>query len=435
MALFARRKLLVASAAAVACLVLLGSTAGATQLAVGPPVLDMQGQGLTIAEAGVGLEGLGSGTRVVTIAIGGPVEKAILYWAGRDLTNCVRGVCFEPPNAPPFADQELVFNGSAITGAVVGMEGADSGNIGYAADVTTAVQAAGTGSQSFTIADGNLAKNLDRLNGAGLIVVYTDASDANSYRITISDGLDFAYGGLGVTLPFIPENQITSPVTFSYDPADSARTGQLSLFVGDSVANRADRVDISGNPSIVNSLDGSDGPEWDTDTHTITIPASSTQTAVQLFSAPPAPRGQPQPDSLLWVLAALRVPVAPGDQGCTPGYWKNHLSAWTGTGLSPTDLVGDTFTVPANLSALSGATLREALGFGGGPGVLGAGRILLRAGVAAMLNAGHPSVNYTSTQTQVRNAINAALASNDRAAMLARGSSLDADNNLGCPLN
>jgi hypothetical protein len=354
------------------------------------------------------------------------------------LTNCVRGTCFQSPNTPPFADQELVFAGGAITGAIVGMEGADSGNIGYAADVTTAVRAAGTGTQSFDIADGNVASNLDRLDGAGLIAVYTDASDSNSYRVMIADGLDFAYGGLGGiggSLPFIPENQITSPVTFPFAPSDAERTGQLTLFVGDADGARADRVDISGNSSLVNTLDSSDGARWDTDTHTIAIPASADHTSVQLFSAPPAPRGQPQPDSLLWVLAALRVPVAPDGQGCTPGYWKNHLSAWTATGLSPTALVGNTVTVPANLSTLGGATLREALSFGGGPGVLGAGRILLRAGVAAMLNAGHPGLDYPSTPFQVRDAINTALASNDRATILARATTLDADNNLGCPLN
>jgi hypothetical protein len=52
-----------------------------------------------------------------------------------------------------------------------------------------------------------------------------------------------------------------------------------------------------------------------------------------------------------------------------------------------------------------------------------------------MLNAGHPSVDYPSTRLQVRDAINAALASNNRATMLARAAALDADNNLGCPLN
>jgi hypothetical protein len=427
----ASKKLLVLVAVSV-CLVFVAAMAGATQVAV-DPALDLEGPGLTIAEAGVGLEGLGSGSRTLTVAIGGPVQKAILYWAGRELTDCVGGSCLS--GSPPFGDQQLLFAGGPVTGAIVGTEGADSGNIGYAADVTTAVQAAGTGNQSFAIADGNVANNLDRLNGAGLIVVYTDPSDANSYRVMIADGLDFAYGGANVSLPSIPENQITSPVTFSFASSDAARTGQLTLFVADSVAGRADRVDISNNASLFNSLDASDGAQWDTDTHSITIPASSSQATVQLFSAPPAPPRQPQPDSLLWVVAALRVPVPGGAQGCTPGYWKNHLSAWTATGLSPTALVGNTVTVPANLSTLSGATLREALAFGGGPGVLGASRILLRAGVAAMLNAGHPSLDYPSTQIQVRDAINAALASNDRSTILARAAALDADNNLGCPLN
>ncbi len=431
MALFARRKLLGVIAGAAASLVFLGSTAGATQLSVDSPVLDLQGQGLSIAEAGVGLEGLGAGTRSLTIAIGGPVQKAILYWAGRDTTDCFGGSCMQAPNVAPFGDQELVFAGTGIGGTIIGMEGADSGNIGYAADVTSIVQAAGTGTKSFTIADGNLTKNLDRLSGAGLIVVYTDASDASSYRVTIANGLDFAYGQGNIVFPD-PDNEITSPVDFSFAPTGSTRQAQLSLFVGDAEQARPDRVDISDNPSIFNSLDASDGPEWDTDTHTITIPASADHTTVQLVSAPP---GRPIPDSLLWVLAALRVPLAPGQQGCTPGYWKNHVSAWTVTGLSPTALVGSTFSVPGNLSTLSGATLREALGFGGGPGVLGAARILLRASVAAMLNARHPSVNYPSTPTQVRDAVNAALASNSRSTMLAQATALDNDNNLGCPLN
>ena len=52
-----------------------------------------------------------------------------------------------------------------------------------------------------------------------------------------------------------------------------------------------------------------------------------------------------------------------------------------------------------------------------------------------MLNAGHPELDYPSTPSQVRDAVNAALASNDRATMLALAAALDADNNLGCPLN
>src|SRR5687767_2299294 len=56
--------------------------------------LTMEGPGLTIAEGGVGLQGLTQATinhnndpsnplPEISVTIGGPVEKAFLYWAGR----------------------------------------------------------------------------------------------------------------------------------------------------------------------------------------------------------------------------------------------------------------------------------------------------------------------------------------------------------------
>lgn len=80
-------------------------------------------------------------------------------------------------------------------------------------------------------------------------------------------------------------------------------------------------------------------------------------------------------------------------------------------------------------------TLRQALSFTGGSGTTGAARILFRAGVAALLNSAHPDVNYPRTTAEVIADVNAALASNDRTTMLNLASELDADNNLGCPLN
>jgi hypothetical protein len=49
------------------------------------PMLDVQGPGLTLAAGGVGLAGLGAGTRSLRVTIGGPVQTAVLYWAGRDI--------------------------------------------------------------------------------------------------------------------------------------------------------------------------------------------------------------------------------------------------------------------------------------------------------------------------------------------------------------
>ena len=93
-------------------------------------VIDDTGAGLSLASAGVGLENLGSGTETVEINIGGPVISAHLYWAGREDEN----VSVSP--APE--DQELIFEGMAITGDIIGSEIVpyQSHNIGYRADVT-----------------------------------------------------------------------------------------------------------------------------------------------------------------------------------------------------------------------------------------------------------------------------------------------------------
>jgi len=129
------------------------------------------------------------------------------------------------------------------------------------------------------------------------------------------------------------------------------------------------------------------------------------------------------------------VPPQPtGDQGCSPGYWKNHAASWPATGYATGSTVGSLFTASA-WPAVDGSTLLAALDFGGGPGAEGAARNLLRAGVAALLNAAHPAVDYPMTSNALLDAVNAALAGADRDAMLLVASQLDAANNLGCPLS
>ncbi len=123
-------------------------------------------------------------------------------------------------------------------------------------------------------------------------------------------------------------------------------------------------------------------------------------------------------------------------QGCTPGYWKNHTDSWEG--FSPSDKVKDVFTIPGCLSScspLGDATLLEALSFGGGKTDCDAARLLVHHAVAALLNAGHSGVNYPRTTADIISDVNSALASCDRGTMLDLKDELDADNNLGCPLN
>lgn len=121
-------------------------------------------------------------------------------------------------------------------------------------------------------------------------------------------------------------------------------------------------------------------------------------------------------------------------QGCTPGYWKNHLSAWTATGYSPSQTLESVFNVPDQYG-LDNVTLLAALSLSGGPGAQGGAQLLAHHAVASLLNASHPGVNFGMAPADVISATNTALATNNRATMLAVKGGFDAANNAGCPLN
>lgn len=79
----------------------------------------------------------------------------------------------------------------------------------------------------------------------------------------------------------------------------------------------------------------------------------------------------------------------PAGQGCTPGFWKNHLAAWP-AGYSPNQLVSTYFdlsSVPTNCQAFdkNTLTLLQALSLQGGKSPCGAIETLLRAAVSALL--------------------------------------------------
>jgi hypothetical protein len=148
-----------------------------------------------------------------------------------------------------------------------------------------------------------------------------------------------------------------------------------------------------------------------------------------------APGGRVVSDSDPSHYLGVAEPPPPGDEGCTPGYWKNHPGSWPPTGYSTGQRVDSVFAGSSGYPDLAAATLMQALSFGGGPGVEGAAEILLRAAVAALLNAAHPGVAYPRSVAQVVTDVDAALLSHDRDTMLVLAAALDADNNLGCPLN
>ena len=117
-----------------------------------------------------------------------------------------------------------------------------------------------------------------------------------------------------------------------------------------------------------------------------------------------------------------------GNEGLTPGFWKNHTEQWANYTTSQT--LESVFDVPDALG-LDNATLLEALNFGGGAGAKGAAQNLFRHAVAAILNAQHPLVEYPITAATIVTRVNAALATNDASSMASLKNELDTMNNLG----
>jgi hypothetical protein len=117
-----------------------------------------------------------------------------------------------------------------------------------------------------------------------------------------------------------------------------------------------------------------------------------------------------------------------GREGLTPGYWKNHTDQWSG--YTTTQTLESVFDVPDSLG-LDNKTLLEALNFGGGGGVQGAAQNLFRHAVAAILNAGHPLVDYAMTTSSIISGVNSALASNNATTINSLKDQLDAFNNAG----
>lgn len=125
------------------------------------------------------------------------------------------------------------------------------------------------------------------------------------------------------------------------------------------------------------------------------------------------------------VVTASGPPVSNGDEGCTPGYWKNHFAAWQPTGFSPSDDFDTVFGVNA---FHPNRTLEQALNQGGG-GI----RALGRHAVAALLNASHPDVDYGMSAAQVIQTVQDAVAQGGGAIEAAKDA-LEALNEMGCPL-
>jgi hypothetical protein len=128
----------------------------------------------------------------------------------------------------------------------------------------------------------------------------------------------------------------------------------------------------------------------------------------------------------------LSAPKGPACAGCTPGYWKEpqHLDSWGPTGFQTTDKFNTVFGVTQyNKNDGTPYTLLEVMQLLNGNGDPISTNLGFHA-VAALLNAGHPDVNYGYTSGEIitlfRNNLHRAADLKDSLAML---------NERGCPLN
>ena len=143
-------------------------------------------------------------------------------------------------------------------------------------------------------------------------------------------------------------------------------------------------------------------------------------------------------------------------EGCTPGFWKNHLD-WksyddnsnpTNDDFLPGSDVEDALRIDVPSSSSTSAvnfetmTSLQALNGKGGSGLNGATQILLRAAVASYLNADaaldFPLRRFTpgiDGQPSMKSELQRVLDSGDRGQILEYASYLDGINNAGCPLS
>ncbi|ODU12635.1 MAG: hypothetical protein ABS91_01570 [Thiobacillus sp. SCN 64-35] len=129
----------------------------------------------------------------------------------------------------------------------------------------------------------------------------------------------------------------------------------------------------------------------------------------------------------------LSAPKGQTCDGCTPGYWKQsqHLDSWAPTGFKTTDKFNTVFGVTQyNKSNGQPYTLLEVLKTLNGSGDPISTNLGFHA-VAALLNAGHPNVNFGYTAGELITLFRNNYLSNPEKLK----NSLAMLNERGCPLN
>lgn len=175
----------------------------------------------------------------------------------------------------------------------------------------------------------------------------------------------------GVTVTDFLDSNVT--VTGAIPDNCSGTTGTIECLLGDLLAGDSDTLTLN-----------------------VSVPPLAAGTIVGNSARVDGDQTDPTPDNNAGTQCAVETTIVDrGDEGCTPGYWRNHLEQWVFTGFAPGDSAEAVFGIDLN-GALDGLTLEEAVNLGGG-GL----RKVLRHGTAGLLSAAHPSVDYPFTVAEV----------------------------------
>ena len=307
------KKLSIFAVAAFACLCLIGVMSGEVFAdgteALGVPSIPIE-SGSGIVAAGVGLANTQPGTITITVP-GSTVKQVLLYWEGSMATK----------TDDPDDYRTITVNANSITGDLIGgpyhpfPSTLNNWNgLAFRADITN-LGLVDPGFNELIVSDVLFD---DVANGAGVLVIYEDAS-LGAVEISIRDGHDFAFINYNSLL------NVTAPQTFKFPKSVNSRTANLNMFFTTVEGEHSSGVPDVFRPTAIvikdnissspvwydNLLYSNSGEEWDTFVlPAVSIPADATSLTIQAYSWDRLNLFPYKvPASLVWIAAALSMPL------------------------------------------------------------------------------------------------------------------------------
>ncbi|HRX86268.1 MAG TPA: hypothetical protein P5572_14710, partial [Phycisphaerae bacterium] len=270
----------------VLCLAQVQAHADGTE-ALGDPSIAIA-SGTHIIGAGTGTFA-GPGVINLNIPAGVTIQQVLLYWEGF-ADSAVTG------------DNEITVDGNNVLGQLIGGPTfffSPAWAFTYRADIT-GLGVVSPGANAINIGGFNFAT---ANNGAGILVIYDDGTPPA--QIGLRDGSDLAF------VNFAPPLNATVPQTFNFVPANFDRQADVVMFVGSVDVNVSSIIRITSGgivTDIVDLLGNTDGPQWDTISSTVPIPANTSSITFEIISGPGP---VPFPASLDWLTASFAILPAP----------------------------------------------------------------------------------------------------------------------------